>query len=353
MAGTTIAAQSQGPIVRIGFNDPGIATVIEMGFSRLLVERSIDIGLSWTEITVASERPVLEADQTDYVYIDRVGSATYKYRIRYVAEKGGECVLSDPSDSIDGAGALLLQVLTVAQLKQRYLFGVNLTNDNGEPLPDEVYEHYILAAIAWMEHELDIKILPTTISREAHDYYRQDYQEFNILQLDNYPVLSVEEYLVEYPSGQTVVEYPLEWVRIDPDHGILRIVPTAGTLSAVLIGQGGGFLPAIYSGMAHLPDLFKISYTAGFAPGQVPRNILDLIGMFASLGPFNIFGDLIAGAGIASLSLSVDGLSQSVGTTSSATNSGYGARIIQYLKQIQKQVPHLRQYYKGIRMVSA
>jgi hypothetical protein len=352
-AGTTIAAQSQGPIVRIGFNDPDVAKAIEMGFSRLLVERSIDVGLSWTEITVPSERPVLEAGVIDYVHIDRMGSASYKYRIRYVSEQNGVCVLSDPSDSIDGAGAMLLQILTVAQLKQRYLFGVSLTNDNGEPLPDEVYEHYILSGIAWLEHELDIKILPTTITREAHDYYRGDYAEFNIIQLDNYPVISVEEYLVEYPSGQTVVQFPLEWVRVDPDHGILRLVPTAGTLSAVLIGQGGGFLPAIYSGMSHLPDLFKISYTAGFAAGQVPRNILDLIGMFASLGPFNIFGDLIAGAGIASISVSMDGLSQSIGTTSSATNAGYGARVIQYLKQIQKQVPHLRQYYKGIRLTSA
>lgn len=352
-AGTTIAAQSQGPIVRIGFNDPDVAKAIEMGFSRLLVERSIDVGLSWTEITVPSERPVLEAGVVDYVHIDRMGGATYKYRIRYVSEQNGACVLSDPSDSIDGAGALLLQVLTVAQLKQRYLFGVSLVDDNGTALPDEVYEHYILTAISWLEHELDIKILPTTITREAHDYYRGDYAEFNIIQLDNYPVISVEEYLVEYPSGQTIVSFPLEWVRLDPDHGILRIVPTAGTLSAVLIGQGGGFLPAIYSGMLHLPDLFKVSYTAGFRAGQIPRNLIDLIGMFASLGPFHMFGDLLAGAGIASMSSSMDGLSQSISTTSSPMYAGYGARVRQYTEQIKHQIPLLRRFYKGLKMVVA
>jgi len=70
--------------------------------------------------------------------------------------------------------------------------------------------------------------------------------------------------------------------------------------------------------------------------------------MFASIGPFNIFGDLIAGAGIATISLSLDGLSQNVGTTSSATNAGFGARIIQYLKQIKEQMPQLRRYYKRV-----
>jgi hypothetical protein len=75
--------------------------------------------------------------------------------------------------------------------------------------------------------------------------------------------------------------------------------------------------------------------------------------MFASLGPFHVFGDLIGGAGIANVSLSMDGLSQTIGTTSSATNAGYGARIINYLKQLKEQIPLLRRYYKGLRMVVA
>ena len=105
--------------------------------------------------------------------------------------------------------------------------------------------------------------------------------------------------------------------------------------------------------MEYLPQLYELTYTAGFETGQVPTDILDLIGMFAAIGPFHIFGDLIAGAGIATVSLSMDGLSQNIGTTSSATNSGYGARVGNYLKEIKEQVPHLRKYYKGIRMVVA
>lgn len=348
MAGT-VQSQSQGRVVRIVNNDPGIPEVLEMGFRRMLVERSTDLGLTWSEVTTGPERPVLEAEKTDYVYIDRRGDAAYKYRTRYVYEDGKTC--SDPSDPIDGSGAMLLNVLTVPQLKQRYLFGIDLTDDKGNPLPDEVYTFYILAAVKWFEHQLDIKLLPTTIEREAHDYYRADYAEFNIIQLDDYPVISVEEFRVEYPSGQTVVNYPLEWIRLDKDHGILRIVPTAGTLSNIMIGQGGSFLPSIYNGMSHLPDLFHVNYTAGFE--RIPENILDLIGMFASIGPFNIFGDLITGAGIGSVSLGMDGLSQSVTTTQSAMYGGYGSRTLQYAKQIKEQIPLLRRYYKGLRMTAA
>jgi hypothetical protein len=291
---------------------------------------------------------VLEAEKTDYVYIDRLGDPEYLYRTKYVSEDGAEC--SNPSEEIKGAGALLLQILPVAELIQRYFFGIDITDEQGNQLPDEVFQHYILSAIAWLEHTLDIPILPTSYIREPQDYYRADYPEFNILQLDNYPVISIEEYRVEYPSGQTVVNFPDEWIRVDKHHGIVRIVPTAGTLSSIIIGQGGSYLPAVYSGLTHLPELFFVSYTAGFE--KVPANLLDLIGMMAALGPFNIFGDLIAGAGIANLSLSIDGLSQNIGTTSSATNSGYGARIRQYLDQIKKQIPDLRRYYKGIRMTS-
>lgn len=337
-----------GRRIRVVHNDPAVADVIEAGFDRVLLERSTDNGLSWSESTNPDERPVLEEDKPDYIMYDRLGDASYLYRTRYIDTD--DDTLSDASDSVAGSGLAIQSVLTVPQLKQRYLFGVDLTDDAGNPLPDEVFQFYILSAIAWLEHELDINVLPTTYERELADYYRGDYQQFTIVQLENYPVLSIEEFAVEYPSGQNVIVFPDEWLRLDRHHGLLRVVPTAGTLSEILIGQGGSFLPAIYNGMDHLPDLFAISYTAGFEDGELPFNLLDLIGKVASFGPFNIFGDLIAGAGIATVSLSIDGLSQSIGTTSSATNSGYGARLIQYQKEVKDWIPKLRRYYKGIRM---
>lgn len=339
-----------GPVVKIAVNDPNLIDVTIAGFDRMVVERSTDGGLSYNEITVPSERPLLDPTNPVIIFFDRSGSENFWYRFRYKDTKNN--VLSTPSEGILGEGLMIRQLLTVEQLKARYFFGVNLTNDKGVPLPDATFAHYILQAIRWFEHQIDIPILPQTFIDEQ-DYHRNAYEVFNFLQLDNYPVIAVDEFRVEYPSGQSVIEFPEEWLRLNREKGHLQVVPTAGTLSEFLIGQGGTFLPAVYNGMHYLPHLFKVFYTAGFEEGRVPANIVDLIGMFASLGPFNIFGDLIAGAGIANISLSMDGLSQSIGTTSSATNAGYGARIIQYSKQIKEQIPLLRRYYKGVRVVTA
>lgn len=340
-----ISAGRRGTCITIGVNEPAIADVLACDFDRLVLERSTDGQLSWQEITAPDTRPVLNPGQADYVIVDGLGDPNYFYRTRYIDTATSEC--SQPSEVVAGEGLAIRGLLTPAQLKARYFFGIDLTDDTGAPLSDEVFRHYILSAIRWFEHELDIPLLPTTFC-ELHDYYRSDYNAFNLICLDNYPVQEVLEFRVQYPSGQTVIEFPPEWFRLDAAAGTLQIVPTAGTLSEILVGQGGSFLPAIYNGMDYLPQLFQVQHIAGFGEGQVPRNIVDLIGMFAALGPFNIFGDLIAGAGIANISLSMDGLSQSIGTTSSATNAGYGARIKQYLEQIKKQIPVLRKYYKRV-----
>lgn len=358
MAGVDVGSKALGRVIKITVTDDDIDTVIGMNFDRLVIERSIDQGISWTEVSLPVDRPVLEKGKITYTWIDRAGAPLYYYRTRYLDTRrlaNGESfddATSDPSDPIEGVGLATSCILTVPQLKNRYLFGVDLRNDNGDPIDDRTLQFYILAAIEWFEHQLDIKLLESTFV-EVQDYNINDYQAYNFIQLDNYPLISVEEFNVQYPTGQTVVRYPDEWLRLDREHGHIRIVPTAGTLSEILIGQGGSYLPAIYNGLHSLPHLFEIHYTAGFEDCRVPANILDLIGKMASLGPFNIFGDLIAGAGIATVSLSIDGLSQNIGTTSSATNAGYGARIIQYTKEIKDQIPVLRRYYKGIRMATA
>lgn len=338
-----IRAGRLGTVITIDVNEPAIDEVVGAGFDRLVLERSTNAGLSWSEITRPDTRPVLEVGAVDYKIRDATGDPAYQYRTRYLSSKKGEC--TQPSASVAGEGLAIQNLLTVAQLKARYLFGIDLTNDAGEELSDEVFRHYILSAIRWFETTVDISLLPTAFE-EFHDYYRTDYYSFNFIALDNYPVQEITQFRVQYPSGQTVVTYPPEWIRLNGESGQIQIVPTSGTLSELLVGAGGSFLPAIYNGMEYLPQLFSFQYIAGFGTGQVPRNIIDIIGKFASFGPFNIFGDLIAGAGIGNLSLSLDGLSQTIGTTASATNAGYGARLKQYGDEIKREIPKLISYYK-------
>lgn len=347
-----IGSKAIGTVIQIGISDDAINDVIDAGFDRVWVERSTDAGMTYAEVTVPSDRPALERNKFSYKWADRNGAESYLYRVRYYNTTRNEA--SAPGPAIEGAGLAIRNILTVADLKARYMFGVNLTNDAGETLGDNIFQHYIISAVRSIERWIDVPILPTRYV-ERQDYLIRDQAAYSFFQLDYYPVLSVEKFAVKYENTQSLVEYPNDWLRVDSDVGHVQLVPGSGNLSEVMIGQSGNlFLSTYYLGRTTFPQLYEISYTAGFAEGRIPRDIVEAIGMLASFGPFNIFGDLIAGAGIANFSISMDGLSQSIGTTSSATNAGYGSRIIQYEKQLKSQMPRIRDFYKRAgRMVVA
>lgn len=241
-------------------------------------------------------------------------------------------------------------ILTPTDLKTNFLFGVDLTNDDGEEMPDRLFEFYIRSAQRWLESEIPGLVLCEQEITEWKDYYSNDYQSYAFLKLNKFPVQSVEKVGFQFPLQTSVMEFSPEWIRAEAVGSQVNLVPTQGTFSSILLSQGGSYLPLLYTGTLYVPHLFRIVYKVGFKKGKVPPNIIEIIAMRAAMGPLNIAGDLIAGAGIASKSLSMDGLSQSISTTSSATNAGFGARILQYEKNIKSMLAELKKYYGGINM---
>ena len=319
-------------------------------FNQIKVYRSTTgISGTYVELTNAATRIALVQGQTVYEFDDTAGEITYWYKTSYF--HSGTALESSQSEPRLGDDPATATIMSVSDLKAIYLFGLDLTNDAGEPFPDLLFEWAIRWAINWVEHRLDIKIRPTQLT-ERYDYYRTEYQYWSIVDLREAPVISVEEYAVTWPSDTDIIVFPTEWIQLRPDSGQVNIVPTSGTLAQTLLTAGGTFLPLVASGRDFVPNVLRIKYTAGFAEGEVPMALRDLIGKFASFAPLNIAGDLIVGAGIASKSISIDGLSQSINTTSSATNAGYGARLVQYAKEIKEVVPTLERYYKGIRLTA-
>ena len=317
-------------------------------FNQIKVYRSIT-GISgpFVELTAAATRIDLLQSKTLYEYDDVAGEITYYYKTSYFHSTTAlESSLSAPRLGDDPATA---NIMTISDLKQIYLFGLDLTDNGGNPFPDIVFEWGIRQAIGYIERYLDVLIRPTVFTDQRYDYYRGDYVNWTIIDLREAPVISVEKVAVTWPSNTVVIEFPADWIQLRPDSGQVNIVPTSGTLSQVLLTGGGSFLPLLATGNDFVPNILAVDYTAGFAEGQVPIEIRDVIGKYASLAPLNIAGDLIVGAGIASKSIGIDGLSQTINTTSSATNAGYGARITQYLKELKESLPMLRRYYKGIR----
>jgi hypothetical protein len=75
---------------------------------------------------------------------------------------------------------------------------------------------------------------------------------------------------------------------------------------------------------------------------MMPDLFYQMISWQAAIPILDTAGDLILGAGIASQSASVDSLNTSVASTSSPTNSGYGARIKSYQKQYSEALKRIK-----------
>jgi|WetSurMetagenome_2_1015567.scaffolds.fasta_scaffold90233_2 hypothetical protein len=328
-----------------------LANVLEL-FNRIKVYRS-DTGISgpYVEITTDETRMRLQQAVSLYLFDDSTGSTESWYRTSYYhTETGLEGGLSDPRQGEDMEINSL--IMSVQDLKDIYLTGVDLTDDRGTAFPDVMFEWSIKFAIEWIQKELDILVKPTSLV-ERYDYYRRDYEEWMFLRLRQCPVISVEKVALVWPANQEVLVFPTEWISVVKDCGHVNIIPTSTGISQVLFTAGGSFLPLLAQGRDYIPNAIEVTYTAGFEAGKLPMDIREMIGIKASFGPLNIAGDLLGGAGISSQSVSLDGVSQSISTTSSPSFAGYGARLLQYEKQIKTLLPLLRRYYKGIRMAVA
>lgn len=235
------------------------------------------------------------------------------------------------------------------ELIRDYLYGLDLTDDNGVPYPEGMFTTAIRQATAAAERVLDISISPVDILAphpERHDYHLPDYLQFATFKLDRRPTREVVSVKAIYPGNELpIIDFPTDWIQLTiPEASRIELVPAIGSL-ANYIGQR---IPLIHGRGAQLfPGLFHIEYRAGLAAGACPADVKHLVSLLANFNILNPAGDMLGGAGVASYSLSMGGLSQSISTTSSATNAGYGSRLIQYDKEIKRLIPAIRNAYHG------
>ena len=206
-----------------------------------------------------------------------------------------------------------LTYLTATYLKDMYLIGLTLLGADGQELPDSVFLAHIDQAFGKLEQLTNVDVLSHAYTAETHDYHVSDYMKYGFLQLFHVPVQSVSEVRAVYPAGQTIQTFPTEWIRLNGNHGQIHLVPTSGTLSQVIIGQGADYLPLIYSGLGYLPALWEVDYISGIDPTKVPAVIVEAVCKIACIELLQKLSDTITPLGVQSQSLSVDGLSQSKG----------------------------------------
>ena len=318
-------------------------------YDRIGVFRSTDGGNMFLEVTNPTTRIPLGAQAQQYEFDDLNGDATYQYAMSFFNSlTGAQSSLGDP---ITAAGDQALGVVSVADLKTNYLYGLDMTIGDGSPFPDSLFEYYIRAAIGYVERISDISILPSIIKNEVQDYFRPS--SFSMFSFKTFlqPLLSVQAVRLNLPGMGTPYTYPANWLTVRQDISRITIYPQGGAFND--LPTGFGMTPYCnFFEMDVIPNALAVDYVAGFEAGKVPPDIVEVVAKISSYGPLSLAGDLIGGAGIASSSLSLDSLSQSISTTSSPMFSGYGARLANYAKEVAEQLPQIRKYYRGLSMTA-
>jgi len=364
--------------------------------------------------------------------------------------------------------------LTAEWLVKTYLTGLNLTDDDGNYYPPEVFQMPIKASLDWAESVLGIRIRKTNCSARL-DFSGGSLSNYHPITIPDAKIQSITTVKWKLGNSTPVITWPGDWFVVRDNQ--LQFVPAS-------TGSGGANIESypLYQlymaqqGNSNLPGIWEVDYVAGFetqgtltalsttgiasgAGSWVPNykntngdaqqvwgdltitlssaatvartftvygwrledgkpfdgvgrlgvqyvpetvtipigsttattanawsqvtkvlwtgwtatptahtvtfsgqlcdpiaidmdwDLMDLIGKAASIHILNTAGDLIIGAGIANKSTSIDGISASIGTTSSPTNAGYGARIIQLQKDINRMLPVLFRKYNGVQVL--
>jgi len=235
-----------------------------------------------------------------------------------------------------------------ADVKMRYLFGIPLTSSiTGETIPDEAIQFYINAAISEIEHMLDIYITPVKFY-EQHDYIRENFNwNYNFLKLNHSPILNVSKVELSFtndPGAQGFVQFPLEFVHVQSQEGIMQLVPAFGTSTSgfLLSAFGGAQFHAMRAmGMSTFPGGVRIEYTAGLEQDKIPAMIAQLIGMTGALQVLSSLGPILYPNN--SESLGIDGVSQS---SSGAGVRHFADRIDYLTKERDRQLEIVKGYYQ-------
>lgn len=241
-------------------------------------------------------------------------------------------------------------MMGIDQFKKLFLFGVDLRDGDGNELSDETLAMYLAMSISYIEHTLNVPILPKKITQRV-DYDHASYRQHMFLQFEVYPIREICSVKLKF-TDRVFIDFPDTWWRLYENSGQIQMLPDVSTLSAVLIAQAGQLLPRAISGK-FAPQLLEAETIVGLADDNdcVPPLINQAIGLYSAIYLLQMIGDIGpgGGAGLTSQSLSLDGMSQSIATAISATNNLYGATIAAYKQQLDKTVmPLLRKKYKRI-----
>ena len=236
-----------------------------------------------------------------------------------------------------------MAIITPQFLRDNYLWGLEIYNASGTPLPDTVLENLIMAAQDRVERTLNIVIEPKEIV-EMYDYYAQDYASWAYIDLYQRPVIEVIKVELVFGDQSALIIDP-SWVRMSSGQGQMQLFPMWGRMGQMIITGQGLWLPIIFRQWQYAPKLWRITYRAGFV--DIPQSLKEIIAKEACVSLSELFIDLVVGPSVGSQSISVDGVAQSTTLLSDHP------RIKQYREDIRNFYDQVAHSFRGIDFVVA
>lgn len=251
------------------------------------------------------------------------------------------------------------------QLIQNELLGMD--NDlvdpvTGKPYSDDFYNLMIERAVAQAEKTFDVAILPR-LQVDRLDYHRNDFNAFAYMSATYRPILNVKDLLLYY-NNQEIMHIPNEWVKVTNRTGQIQVSPSVlmqGLNTTInptiypIVNSPYGMTPSPYQETEFAPQMLGVTYVTGMMPRSDRRgenrdymiqpDMLSYIAKLAAIEILEKWSRNIIGAGIASYSVSVDGISTSLDTTASAENSAATAEVKQLQTDMKPIAEALKSFY--------
>jgi len=274
----------------------------------------------------------------------------------------------------DGWGA----ILTADELRYVYAFGNDLVAPNGQTITDDTLNWYVEQAIGNVERDLKITLIKkqfrhTPVNKDGveiertdleglepdidffwedpYDFNRKAFNDFIFIKLRHRPIIEIKKVEFRDPIGHLIADIKT-WKKVNYKLGSLEFFPHAGALMTLPMYTGGSYFQSpvryIYD---NYPDAYYIDYDAGFKSAEhlkkIYPEIFIVVGKLAAINMLSDYGDGKTAA-VASSSLSLDGISESLSTTLSATSAAFGARILQYQKDLSNFYKENKNKYAGL-----
>ena len=371
---------------RIGIEVNNISQVL-VQYDQICVYKSASEAGTYTELTDALTRIRMVIETTGYFYDDLIGATTDWYKTSY--RNSGTSVVSDMSGAMRGGlsaervgytfGNYIPppgewgKLYTADDIRFTDMFGIDCVGSDiaQSDFTDAQFDQCIREAVSEFEALLGMDIhrkrymnftsrddSPYTRARywregvdythedESYDFDPQEWSQYGFVQLRHWPVLKINRAVWLSPvQGQIMDMIANKWIRVEKGFGQVRMFPT------------GGFSYGPYSvygmmwsgnGARRYPGAFEFDYETGYSNSDfVPDGLRDVIAKWATIKTLAVIGDGLM-AGFSSQSVSLDGLSESFSSTQSATSAYFGARILEYQKEIKEWLERNRYKYSPV-----